>query len=103
MPSERASPDGIASPPARELLQCWLPGFGGHARPVFRCQHGTQGSCALNKRRDTRGNSQDHTEGVYVTPFTGAETVHDCDSTNNAASTTDYFPVNPHFSSSGVS
>jgi hypothetical protein len=89
--------------PRAELLRCWLPGCGGHARPGFRFQRGTEGFCALNKRRYTRCNSQSHTEGVYVTPFTGTEPVHDRDSANNAASTTDYFPVNSHFSSSRVS
>jgi hypothetical protein len=48
-------------------------------------------------------NSQHHAESVDVTPFTSFESVHDGDSTNNAASRTDPFPINTHFSSYGES
>jgi len=65
---------------------------------------GTQLSGTPNNRRYGRYNSQYRTKGVYVTPFTGFEPVHDCDSANNAASPADQFPVKVfHFSSSRAS
>jgi hypothetical protein len=65
---------------------------------------GTQVPGTLNKRRYSGYNSQNHTKGVYVTPFTVFEPVHDCDSANNAAGPADQFPVKIfHFSSSRAS
>jgi len=65
---------------------------------------GTQVPGTLNNRRYGRYNSQHHTKGVNVAPFTVFEPVHDRDSANNAAGAADQFPVKIfHFSSSRAS